>query len=62
MNNHFFMPTLRLFNFTDDLVEVLDSNDAAIKALRSMPARYDPYKNPHDVFVTAFELRRAIGA
>ena len=61
MNNHFFMPTLRLFNFPDDLVEVVDSNDPAIKALRSTYALYDPYKNQHDIFITAFELRRAIG-
>jgi hypothetical protein len=60
MNNHFFMPTLRLFNFTDDLVEVLDSNDLTIKALRSTSARYDPYNNQYDILVTAFELRRAI--
>lgn len=60
MNNHYFMPSIRLFGFQDDIVEILDSNDRVIQAMKTRAALFDPQKEQHDILVTYFEFRRAV--
>lgn len=59
-NNHLFLPTVPLFSFQDDLVEVLDSNNDEILNLKTYPARYGFVGEEIDVFVNYFELRRKV--
>ncbi len=58
--NHFFMPTLRLFEFQDDLVEVIDANYTEIAALAEHPRRFTDTDTPLPVYITYFEFRRAV--
>lgn len=59
-NNHFFMPRLAMFAYQDDLVEVLDSNNPAIAALKGWPVLYGDPDIRLPVYITYFELRRAV--
>lgn len=59
-NNHFFMPRLALFAHQDDLVEVLDSSNPAIAKLKGWPVLYGDPDIRLPVYITYFELRRAV--
>ena len=58
--NHFFMPSLRLFKFQDDLVEVQGANYPEIAALATHPRRFTDTDTPLPVYLTYFEFRRAV--
>lgn len=60
VNNHLLLPAVPLFHFQDDLVEVVDSNNEEILKLKTHPARYGFVGQEFDVYVTYFELRRAV--
>ncbi|MFN3213554.1 MAG: hypothetical protein ACE37M_10640 [Henriciella sp.] len=59
-NNHFFIPDLPVFGFQDDLVEIIDSNNDEILALKTYPARYGFVGQEHEVYRVYFEFRRAV--
>ncbi len=52
INNHLFMPALRVAKYQDDLVEILDTNHEKLKA---------EYIDK-DLFITAFEFQRFISS
>lgn len=60
VNNHIFMPILPVFDFQDDLVDILDSNNEEVLKMKTYPARYGFVGNEFDVYVNYFELRRAV--
>jgi hypothetical protein len=60
VNNHLFLPTVQLFHFQDDLVEVVDSNNEEILKLKSHPARYGYIGQQFDTYVNYFEFRRVV--
>lgn len=60
LNNHLFMPIIPLFDYQNDLVEIIDSNNDNILALKTHPARYGFVGEEHDVYHVYFEFRRAV--
>ena len=60
VNNHLFMPKVALFDFQDDLVEVVDSNHPDILELKTHPARYGFVGQEFDVYIPYFEFRRTV--
>ncbi|MEE2642626.1 MAG: hypothetical protein VX768_18500 [Planctomycetota bacterium] len=52
VNNHFFMPALRIAGFQDDLVEILDTDN------RDLVENYLQKEN----YITAFEFHRLISS
>lgn len=59
-NNHMFMPTIDLFEYQDDLVEVIDSNDPIIRGLAHHPVLYGDYDIGMPAMRAYLELRRAV--
>lgn len=59
-NDHFFMPRFSLFEYQGDLVEVLDSSNPAIAKLKGWPVLYGDPDIRLPVYITYFELRRAV--
>ncbi len=59
-NNHMFMPALRLFPMNDRLVEILNSNDPKINAMKTASILGDKSKTPVEIYNTYFEFRRAV--
>ena len=62
MNNHLFMPTLSLFDYQKDLVEIIDSNSEDIIGMKTHEARYGFEGQEFEVMVPYFELRRAVSS
>ena len=62
LNNHLFMPTLSLFDYQRDLIEIVDSNSAAISAMKTHKARYGFEGQEFEVLIPYFELRRAVSS
>lgn len=62
MNNHLFLPTVSLFGFQDNLVEVVDANHEEILKLRTHPARYGYVGQEFEVYVPYFEFRRVVSS
>ena len=62
VNNHLFMPKVALFDFQDDLVEIVDSNHPDILKLKTHPARYGFVGQEFDVYIPYFEFRRAVSS
>jgi len=60
VNNHLFMPTIALFGYQDDLVEVVDSNNEDVLKLKTYPARYGFVGQQFDVYIPYFEFRRTV--
>ncbi len=62
VNNHLFMPKVALFDFQDDLVEIVDSNSPDILDLKTHPARYGFVGEEFEVYIPYFEFRRAVSS
>lgn len=60
VSNHLLLPSIPLFRFQDDLVEVIDSNNEEILKLKTYPARYGFVDQQFDIYVNYFELRRVV--
>lgn len=59
-SNHFFVPNAQIFDFQKDLVEIVDSNHETIRDMKTAPARFGFVGEQFPVYVTYFELRRAV--
>jgi hypothetical protein len=60
MNNHFFMPTVPIFGYQNDLVDVLDSSHPDIRKLKGHPVLYGDENMSLPVSITYFEFRRRV--
>ena len=54
-NNHFFMPALRLADYQDDLVEILETNHPRLQKMM-----YIGMQAERKALITYFELRRVV--
>lgn len=60
VNNHLFMPALRLADYQDDLVEIVATDHPEISRLSYWHPYGDPTRTPHEKLLVYFELRRVV--
>ena len=60
VNNHLFMPSVSLFDYQRDLVEIVDTNSPQIAKMKTHKARYGFEGQQFRVMYPYFELRRAV--
>lgn len=60
VNNHLFMPALRLTDYQDDFVEIVSTDHPEIAKLSYAPAFFDPEAVPRKKLINYFELRRLV--
>jgi hypothetical protein len=60
ISNHLFIPSLPIFGFQDDLVEIVESNNQDILQLKTHPARYGFIGQRFEVYIPYFEFWRIV--
>lgn len=60
VNNHFFIPKVPLFRLQDDLIEIIDSNNDEVLALKTHTPTYGYDTEKFEVYLVYFEFRRFV--